>query len=59
MKASLEQKYGIAISALRRIAKYGHEPECTSSAPVHECGCCGTTEIEMAEAALKAIEGET
>ena len=35
----IEQRYNVAVKALRTIAGFGHVEGCTSSAPVHECGC--------------------
>jgi len=55
---SAEEKLEIALEALRAIARFDHAPNCTSSAPVHECGCYDADECEIAKDALRCIEGD-
>lgn len=38
--------------ALERIATFGHDPDCDSSAPVYECGCYEKSQWEIAREAL-------
>lgn len=51
----LLEKYRLAIEALEKIAKFGHTPECCSSAPVHECGCYEADEKEIAKKCLEDL----
>jgi hypothetical protein len=55
---TIEERYRLAVEALEKIAKFGHTEECTSSAPVHECGCYEKNEKELAQEALDKLDGE-
>jgi hypothetical protein len=50
-----EDKYKIAVEALRKIAAFGHAESCNGSAPVHECSCYYKDERELAQAALDEL----
>ena len=54
----IEQRYNVAVKALRTIAGFGHVEGCTSSAPVHECGCYDADEREIATEALARLGEE-
>ena len=46
----------IALDALQRIRDFSHHSDCTSSAPVHECGCFDDDERTIARKALERID---
>jgi len=39
--------------ALERIARFSHHPDCTSSAPIYECGCFTESQQDIAQKALE------
>ena len=39
--------------ALELIRDFGHKADCTSCAPVYECGCYDKSQAEIAEEALR------
>ena len=52
---TIEGKYEIALKALRNIAAFDHAMNCTSFAPVHECGCRDEYERAIAQNALNEL----
>lgn len=52
-----EQRLASAITALQRIAEFGHISSCSMTfVPVHECGCYAESQWEIAERALQELD---
>lgn len=52
---NIEEKYERALSALKKIAAFGHAADCNGGAPVHECCCYEKDEQEIAAEVLEEL----